>query len=282
MRILRVKKILEMQIKKPWRGINAFNPLSFPLNMEVSESVIKTEEGGFKLMSIRRKGKKSDKTILMLHGGGYVMEANLGHRKVAEYFVDAGFNLDFLDYPLAPEHNYKTTHKVLMEAYTKIIGEKAEQKIYLFGDSAGGGLALAFLQILRDRGLPLPEKTVLASPWVDLVMKNKKIEKLDEIDPVLPLSGLRYAAKVYIKDGNPKDPLVSPLYGTMENLGDIMVLVGTNELLYYDCLTLAEKLREAPGSEAILVIGQNQIHDWILNPGKNARDTLDEIAAFFH
>lgn len=41
-------------------------------------------------------------------------------------------------------------------------------KIVFAGDSAGGGLALSTLAILRDMGLPMPAGAVLISPWVDL------------------------------------------------------------------------------------------------------------------
>ena len=46
------------------------------------------------------------------------------------------------------------------------------------GDSAGGGLCLSVLTVLRDMGLEQPAGAVLISPWVDLthsfpsVMKN--------------------------------------------------------------------------------------------------------------
>lgn len=36
------------------------------------------------------------------------------------------------------------------------------------GDSAGGGLCITVLTILRDMGLPMPAGAVLISPWVDL------------------------------------------------------------------------------------------------------------------
>lgn len=42
------------------------------------------------------------------------------------------------------------------------------QKIAIAGDSAGGGLCLALLTVLRDLSLPLPAGAVLISPWVDL------------------------------------------------------------------------------------------------------------------
>lgn len=40
--------------------------------------------------------------------------------------------------------------------------------LVLAGDSAGGGLTIALLQIIRDCGLPLPAGAVLISPWCDL------------------------------------------------------------------------------------------------------------------
>jgi hypothetical protein len=40
--------------------------------------------------------------------------------------------------------------------------------IILAGDSAGGGITLALLQVLRDTGLPLPAGGILVSPWCDL------------------------------------------------------------------------------------------------------------------
>jgi acetyl esterase/lipase len=40
--------------------------------------------------------------------------------------------------------------------------------IVVGGDSAGGGLALALLQVIRDAGLPQPAGAVLVSPWCDL------------------------------------------------------------------------------------------------------------------
>ena len=41
-------------------------------------------------------------------------------------------------------------------------------KIVFAGDSAGGGLCVTVLTVLRDLGLPMPAGAVLISPWVDL------------------------------------------------------------------------------------------------------------------
>ena len=41
-------------------------------------------------------------------------------------------------------------------------------KIVFAGDSAGAGLSVSVLTVLRDLGLPMPAGAVLISPWVDL------------------------------------------------------------------------------------------------------------------
>jgi alpha/beta hydrolase fold len=40
--------------------------------------------------------------------------------------------------------------------------------IIVMGDSAGGGLSLALLQVIQDSGLPAPAGGVLVSPWCDM------------------------------------------------------------------------------------------------------------------
>ncbi|RDW78355.1 hypothetical protein BP5796_06207 [Coleophoma crateriformis] len=45
---------------------------------------------------------------------------------------------------------------------------KDPSHIVIAGDSAGGGLCVALLILLRDQGLPLPAGASLISPWVDL------------------------------------------------------------------------------------------------------------------
>lgn len=40
--------------------------------------------------------------------------------------------------------------------------------LVIAGDSAGGGLALALLTVIRDMDLPMPAGAVLISPWCDM------------------------------------------------------------------------------------------------------------------
>ena len=61
--------------------------------------------------------------------------------------------------------------------------------IIIGGDSAGGGLALALLQVIRDSGLPAPAGGVLISPWCDLTHSFPSIHENTATD-ILPTTGL--------------------------------------------------------------------------------------------
>ena len=60
-----------------------------------------------------------------MHGGGYVAEATASHRRIIEELVKMyGLKVTFIDYPLAPEHTYEKTHKIVMKAYREITIKK--------------------------------------------------------------------------------------------------------------------------------------------------------------
>lgn len=61
--------------------------------------------------------------------------------------------------------------------------------IVICGDSAGGGLTIALLQVIRDAGLPLPAGGILVSPWCDLTHSFPSIYQNTTTD-VIPPTGL--------------------------------------------------------------------------------------------
>lgn len=57
------------------------------------------------------------------------------------------------------------------------------------GDSAGGGLTLALLQVIRDSGLPMPAGAIPISPWCDLTHSFPSVHLNTDTD-VIPTYGL--------------------------------------------------------------------------------------------
>ena len=63
------------------------------------------------------------------------------------------------------------------------------ERIIITGDSAGGGLSLALLQVIRDSGLPAPAGGVLISPWCDFTHSFPSI--FTNTDTVCPSQYIR-------------------------------------------------------------------------------------------
>jgi acetyl esterase/lipase len=61
-------------------------------------------------------------------------------------------------------------------------------KIVFAGDSAGGGLCLEVLCIIRDMGLPMPAGACLISPWVDLTHSFPSVMQNVDTD-IIPSHG---------------------------------------------------------------------------------------------
>ena len=277
-KLVNAKRGNEKAMENPRRDTDFFNRKNFRKEFIIEEEFI----DGFQVIAVKTE-KSLNRHVIFLHGGGYVLRAVRSHKNIVERMVKKyNLKVTFVDYPLAPEYTADKTHEVLMKAYKSVTEKNIGDEFYFFGDSAGGGLALAFLQEARDKHVtPFPKKTVLMSPWPDISMTNEEIKDFEEKDPLLPVQSLIKVGKQYAGNLDLKSPLVSPIYGNIDNLGDIMLLFGTNEVFYPDCMKLSDMFDIAIGTRMELYIGENLCHDWILAPLKETDEALDAIGKFY-
>ena len=268
-KLVNVKKYKEKDFLNPKRNTDFLNKKFFDKTLNIKEQFI----DGFQVLTIFKNNTKN-KHIIFLHGGAYVMKAVKGHKIIIEKMAKKyNLKVTFIDYPLAPENDIQKAHKILSKTYKKITSKYKNDEFFLFGDSSGGGLALSFLQQLKNRNdVPFPNKTVLMSPWVDVSMTNNEIKNFEEKDPLLPLNGLITTGKQFAGNLDTQDPLISPIYGNMDNLKDIF---------FPDCLKLNNKLKTSTGTTVKVKVGKNMCHDWILAPLKETNETIDEICNFY-
>jgi len=129
--------------------------------------------------------KQPSMTVLYIHGGAYIggitktyhnLAGRLAKKLNAEVFLPV--------YPFAPEHPYPAAVNRVMEAYEYLLSlGKKPQDIVIAGDSAGGGLTLATLLHIRDKGLEQPRCAVTFSPGSNAFPDDKI---LDALDPAMP------------------------------------------------------------------------------------------------
>jgi monoterpene epsilon-lactone hydrolase len=125
------------------------------------------------------------------------------------------------------------------------------------GDSAGGNLALALLLALRRDGGPLPAAAVCLSPATDLAWTGESFKSKLGIDPIFPKgSSSSLSSRIetgYIGREDPRNPLISPLYGDWRGMPPILLHVGSDEVLLDDSTRLADRVRAAGGKADIVV-----------------------------
>ena len=202
------------------------------------------------------------------------------HRAITGGFALRGFRVFAPDYRRAPEHRFPAALDDALAAW-RALREVAKGPIYLAGDSAGGGLALALMLNLRDLGEAGPEAACVFSPWTDLAVTGESAVTNREADPLLAFDGVEDLVKHYIGDADPRAPLISPLYGDYRGLAPFIAFAGSTEILLDDSTRVATKARAA-GVHVELNIYPDMPHVWpaaqqILPEGRKA---LDEASRF--
>lgn len=206
---------------------------------------VETRDLGFASYVLTPKGREATRTLYYVHGGGYMAGIDPFHVRYATRLADAvGARIVMPDYPLAPDHTWRDSHDALVADAGRWAGEPGG--IALAGDSAGGGLALAMAQSMRERGLAPATHLVMHAPWVDLTTSTPETCELDAIDPWLFLSKVTaYAAWWAGSEDHLARPEVSPGLADLTGLPPSLMLYGTRDLLSPGCRLLARRATEA-------------------------------------
>lgn len=218
------------------------------------------EQDGVRGMWVWQAGTQPNQRMVYLHGGGYVGGGWLSHGSLAEGFARAGdCAVFFCDYRLAPEHAFPDPLEDAMAAYhyvrsTGPDGAKdAAHTVFVAGDSAGGGMALALAMRCRDEGLPGPEAVLSMGAFLDLDPASSEL---------IGASGcVADMATAYAADTDRRHPLVSPLFGELSGLPPIVLQIGSKDYLLQDTLRIAERM-QAEGVPHALRVWPEMPHVW--------------------
>ena len=257
----------------------------FMAQFPVPEDVL-TEEvdaGGVPGLWVRTPESSEGRTVLYLHGGGYVIGTAQGYREFTSLIGrTAQARVLVLDYRLAPEHPFPAAVDDALAAYRWLIdGGAPAGSVVIAGDSAGGGLTIATLLAIRDGGLPLPAGGVALSPWVDLECSGETMSTLADVDPVVSKDGVVGMAGMYLAGQDARNPLASPLHGDLTGLPPLLIQVGTRETLLDDSRRLLDKA-EAAGVEVSCDVVEGAPHVWQVFSSflPEGRDSVEKVGQF--
>ncbi len=198
-------------------------------------------------------------TILYLHGGGYMVGGLTSHGAFCARLARAvGGRVVLVDYRLAPEHPFPAAFQDCLGAW-RMVGDQHHGPVFLAGDSAGGGLALAVAQAAIAEAGRIPDRLILVSPWADMTLSGDSIAGNAATDSMLSGPILSRMADTYLNDGQAADPRASPLFGKLAALPATLILCSDSEVLRDDSRRLADGMRAA-GTEVRLAEYKNQPH----------------------
>jgi len=222
------------------------------------------------------------RTIVYLHGGGYVIGSPHTHRDLlARLALGAGARVLGVDYRLAPEHRFPAAHDDCLAATRFALADAGDPAACaIAGDSAGAALAVATLCGLRDAGEALPAAAALLCPWADPHAAGGSMDAnadADFGDRELLLGWI----EAYAPGEIARDPRITLLGADLAGLPPLLVQAGGAEILLDQIEAFVARARAA-GVEVRYDLAAHLFHDWqlqaeLLPEGARA---VDEVAAF--
>lgn len=207
-------------------------------------------------------GTREAGVILYFHGGGYFFGSPNTHRKMlARLSQLSGVPAILPDYRKAPENVFPAALQDAVTAYREVLETTPAEQVVIGGDSAGGGLAFALLHEICTSGAPQPAMTFAMAPWVDLSDRNVAHRPTARSEAILPPERLFEVASEYAGDTDPRDPRVSPVFGTFDGAGEVLILVSDSEVLFDDSRRMTETLHKQ-GVPVTLSIERDLPHVW--------------------
>jgi monoterpene epsilon-lactone hydrolase len=175
---------------------------------------------------------RRDRVLINLHGGGFnsdsgsltetVPIANLTQTKVIAVL-----------YRLAPEHPFPAAVDDAIAVYREVLKTYKPTKIAIYGTSAGAILTGEVAVKIKQLGLPLPGAMGIFSGFGDF-------DHAGDSTAMYALGGLSghldpptgtAMDKEYVRDTNPKDPVLSPIYADLHGFPPTLFITSGRDLL---------------------------------------------------
>jgi epsilon-lactone hydrolase len=226
-----------------------------------------------------------NRVLIHVHGGAYVLGP--GEAGTSEAIMMAGrarIKVISVDYRMPPDFPYPAAMDDAMAVYKEVVKTTDPKKVGVFGTSTGGGMTLAMVLRAKKEGLPLPGAIAPGTPWSDMTKTGDTYFANEMVDNVLVSNDgwLGDAANLYANGHDPRDPMLSPIYGDLEGFPPTVLTSGTRDLFLSNTVRVHRKLRES-GVVADLIVFEGLSHaQYLFAPdAPESKEHFAEVGAFF-
>ena len=248
--------------------------VEIPDNVKFPRDMRQYRLGGMQVFHMEPQDD-SKPVVLYIHGGAYYHNYSSRHwAAMAEWATSTDCGIVTPNYPLLYRYTAKDAHPLMMQLYQQLVRQYSARRIIIMGDSAGGGFTLALAQEIQGDSLEQPKHLVLISPWVDVLGGDDALQQHDDF---LNAEVLRKVGADWAGEMDPRDPMISPLYGNMQGLPPTDLFTGTWEIFYTDIVSTCDKMKAA-GVDARLHVAKKMGHVYPLWPCPEGTKARQEIA----
>lgn len=227
----------------------------------------KLEVKGSTVYVVNNLENRQQPVVLYIHGGAWFQDPIKPHFEYIDELAETlNAKVVMPVYPKVPHADYRATFDLLETLYKQLLKSvEHNHQLILSGDSAGGQIALAFAQQLKQLHLPQPSNIILNSPVLDATFSDPEAKVYEQFDPMIGIEGSKFFLELWAGDKDLSDWQISPINGDLTDLGHITINIGTKETLYPEALKLSYKLQEL-GIAHDFVPGYNLYHIYPIFP----------------
>ena len=183
--------------------------------------------------------------ILYIHGGSFIGGSAKAWRSFCSNISHiACEKLIIPDYRLAPQSPFPAALDDVKAVVKKLYMES--KKITIMADGAGASIALGVLFKIKPEFRKQISGIYLFSPWLNLshIIEKKRTKSKDKIATI---ESIKWSADLYTYSENTKNPFVSPVFATKEDLvgfPPVYIQYAENEVIEEDILDFKKILRQ--------------------------------------
>jgi acetyl esterase/lipase len=195
-----------------------------------------------------------EKILIDLHGGGFNSDSGSYTESIPIAYY-AKIKVVALLYRLSPESPFPAAVDDSIAVYRELLKTYKPEHMVIYGTSAGAILTAEVAARIKQLGLPMPAALGIFSGMGDFVRNGDSIAMYalrglsGHLDP--PSPGAHDPE--YVGTTDPKDPVLSPIYGDLHGLPPTLFITSTRDLLLSGTVNLHRAYLNA-GVDAHLVV----------------------------
>ena len=194
-------------------------------------------------------GARPGKVLMNLHGGGFATDSGSLTENIPIAAL-SGIEVVAVLYRFAPEHPFPAAVDDALAVYKALLEGHDAKNIGVYGTSAGAVIGPQLMMRLQAEGLPLPGALGVFSGEADLqgVADSLKIFAKQREGQLLV-----DCKNYYVGDSDPKNPLLSQLFGDVSHFPPTFCVSSGRDVLLSGTVNLHRKLRDAGVAAELLV-----------------------------